>query len=690
MSASLTYAPEADDATRPASAGPAYPGDLDARHTRLIEWFEEAERSSMDERALSERDRDYVDCDQWTTAERNELRRRNQPAIQINYCRRKVDLLRGLERKARTDPKAFPRTPTEEDRADAATQVLRYITEDTDFQVTRSAVFDNVLVEGYGGVEMSLADDGAGGADVTIMPVPWDRIWKDPHSRALDFSDARYLGTVIWMDRDQLLEMYPGADDVVEDSFDPQYSDTYGDRPGKIAWSDNNRVRVRVVQCHWSERGIWWDATFTRAGFLVEPMTHSWCRDKRGRSDCRLTLLSGYIDRQNRRYGMVRDLISIQDEINKRRSKALHLLSVSQVIAEEGAVRDVDATRREVARPDGYIQVAPGMRFDIEHGADLATGQFELLKHATEEMQLSGPNASMSGTDSKELSGRAILAQQAGGAVQNEPLADALRMWSRRVYEKAWMAARAVWTAGKWVRVTDDLGSTRWVGINQKVTLADELANMPDQQRAMVMQRMGIVPGDPRLQQVIRTENDITHLDVDIAVEEGMDIPSMQAETFQSLVQIASIQPGLIPGDVLIAASSLRNKADLLARMKAHQEQQQQQAQQAEPLMRAGAEAKVADLQGKAAANHALAVERMHNVHQGYVDMRTPTDPPSLMPPEIQAEHDAAALRGMHAKAAVDEARAVDLAHQAAGRIAATHQMHHAMHNPQPAAQPNN
>ena len=114
-----------------------------------------------------------------------------------------------------------------------------------------------------------------------------------------------------------------------------------------------------------------------------------------------------------------RDLISEQDEIgNKRRSKALHLLSVKQVVMEDGAVADIDKARREVARPDGLIVINPGMKFEITDGADLAEGQFKLLEHATGEMQASGPNASMSGTDPRELSGRAILAQQAGGSAR--------------------------------------------------------------------------------------------------------------------------------------------------------------------------------------------------------------------------------------------------------------------------------
>jgi hypothetical protein len=405
-----------------------------------------------------------------------------------------------------------------------------------------------------------------------------------------------------------------------------------------MLWTDNQRVRCRVVQCHWSEAGEWWSATFTKAGFLAEP-ARSMFKDRRGKSACPLILQSAYIDQENNRYGMVRDLISLQDEINKRRSKALHLLSVHQVIAEKGAVADVEKARREVARPDGYVEIMPGMKFDIGQGEQLAAGQFQLLQHATAEMQLSGPNAAMSGTDTRELSGRAILAQQAGGATQNEPLADALRMWARRVYQMCWMAAREFWTAGKWVRVTDELQDTRWVGINRPITLQDELAAMPEQQRAMAMQQMQLVPGDPRLQQVLRVENDITDLDVDITVAEGQDVPALQAETFQTLVQLAGMQPGLIPPEVLIAASSLRDKEDLLQRMKQHAEEQGKIKAQAGQLAQQHAQADVAQKQAKAAADFALAKERQHNVVQGMHQMHSdfsapPYGQPFVAPPD--------------------------------------------------------
>lgn len=608
----------------------AYQGDLDELHTKLVGYFEEAERNSDGARRAAERDRDYFDDKQWTAKEMEALRKRGQPDLTINYVKRKVELLSGLERRSRTDPKAFPRTPTEEDRADAATQSLRYVADATHFGQVRSDVYQNMLIEGFGGCEIGLEDDGKGGAEITLKHVPWDRLFHDPHSRRADFSDACYLGIVIWMDRDQLLELFPNADGVVEETFAPS-SGTYEDKPGHVAWQDNQRKRSRIVQVHWLEGGDWWGATISRAGFLSEPQRSAF-KDHRGRSTCPLRLRSAYVDRENNRYGAVRTLIGLQDDINKRRSKALHLLNARGIIAEKGAVADIDRARREMARPDAYVEVNPGFRFDVVPAADFVTGQFQLLQHATQEMQASGPNASMAGNDPRDLSGRAIMAQQAGGAAQNEPLADALRQWSREVYEVVWQAIREFWTGEKWLRVTDDMGKLQWVGLNHRVTLQEELAKMPEEQRAMAMQRMMLQPGDPRLMQVIRIENEVSDLEVDITIEEGPDSPSMQAEQFQQLTQLAgALPPGTIPPDVIIAASSLRNKDQLLDMLKQQREAQAQQQQAQAPIAQAHAVAEVRQKDAQAQANEALAAERRAKaVHQVAQTHRTAAESPAV------------------------------------------------------------
>jgi hypothetical protein len=226
------------------------------------------------------------------------------------------------------------------------------------------------------------------------------------------------------------------------------------------------------------------------------------------------------------------------------------------------------------------------------------------------------------------------------------------------------------------VRVTDDLGATRWVGINMPVTVQDQLAKMTDQQRAMVMQRMQIVPGDPRLQQVVGIDNQITDLDVDITVEEGPSTPTQQQEEFTTLVQLASMQPGLIPGDVLIAASSLKDKDQLLKRMQEHQQQQAQVQQQAGAAAQAHAQADIQSKQAKAAADMALAKERqvnavhgMHQMHsdfsappygQPYVAPDAPSAPGTVGPPqptpEMMLQQHLADVRQTHTAADANEA----------------------------------
>ena len=635
----------ADGAAAP--AGPlvdAYHESDDALLTRLVGWFEAAETAEAASRELAERDRNYLDGYQFTPEELAGFKDRKQPPITVNYIRRKIDLMRGLERRSRSDPKAMPRTPSEDGRADAATQALRFVADDVNFPMTRSDAYENMLVEGYGCVEVIVEEGQDGEPEVRCNHVPWDRLFHDPHSRRLDFADAMYLGIVLWMDRDAVIETYPDAGRVVENTAgEAAGSGRYEDRPA-VAWCDTKRQRVRVVQMHWKARGDWWQATFAKGGFLASPIRSPYL-DRHGRTACPLILQSAYVDRENSRYGVVRDMIGLQDEINKRRSKALHLLSVNRIIYEDGAVDDIDHARREVAKPDGAVKVnGQGMRFDVAPSGDLAQGQFELLRHATAEMQAQGANASLAGKDARGLSGRAIMAQQAGGQAEIEPMTDGLRDLTRRIYEAWWMAVRQFWTGERWVRVMDGDGGVQWMGLNRKVTVADMLAEMPPEQSAVAKQRMGLVPNDPRLAVVVRVENNVSDLQVDITIEEGPDVPTLQAEQFAQITQLAASQPGLIPGDVIIAASNLRNKEALLERMKGMQAQAQAQQQQPNPAQQAMVQAEVRGKNAKAEADEALALQRKHQAVQSVAKVHReaaespaiPVGPvqPMMLPPE--------------------------------------------------------
>lgn len=590
--------------------------------TLLVRYFEESEDLTRRARELSERDRDYhdnFDDNQWTVAEKAKLAKRGQPAITSNYVKRKVSTLCGGERRMRSDPKAFPRNPQDEQTSNAATDALRFVGDQNKFNVTRSKVYEEMLIEGFGGVDVVIEQTATGEKRVKVKRVPWDRLFFDPHSACSDFSDAKYKGIVIWRDAKKTDQ------DVLGETLRSVGTDTYDDRP-KTSWVDSKRTRVRVVQIHYLYEGEWMVATFTKAGFVEggDPVVSPY-KDRDGKPACSLIMRSAYVDRENNRFGAVRDWISTQEEINKRRSKMLHLLSQRQTFGNKRGVTDVRLFKTEMAKPDGHAEINEAAEWGKDVGlidtAAMAQGHSEMLHLSINEMQASGPNAAMAGKAPGEQSGRALEAQMQAGSVEMEPLVDELRQWTREVYEACWMRVRQFWTEETWVRVTDDDRNVKFVGLNRQVTVADKLADMQPEARAMWMQQRGIQPNDPRLQQVVARENMVSGLDVDIEIEEGPDLSTLKSEQFGVVSDLA--KSGLVmsngkpvPLEALVELSDLRNKdawikkwggggAEDPAMQHAQQQmqamgQQMQQMHDAMQKMQSDTSAKFAELQIRA------------------------------------------------------------------------------------------
>jgi hypothetical protein len=561
-------------------------GKLDV--TDLVRMFEESEDATYEARQLAERDRDYVDNKQLTAEEISTLEKRGQPPTIINRIKGKIEFMVGLEISKRIDPKAFPRTPKHAQDADGASQALKYSTDCERFDAKRSRVWKNLIVEGAAGYDIQVRQ-AYGGIDVSIKRVAWDRMYWDPHSAEPDFSDAGYLGVVTWMDYADALKLYPQGKEALDATMDERgnNSDTYDDKPKWRLWADKKRKRVRICQ-KWIKRGEneWYFAEFTKGGILKSGQS-PYVTD-RGEPDEALVFGSGYVDRENNRYGIVREMISPQDEVNKRRSKALHLLTTAQIYYEDGSVDDVEQARKEVARGDGAIKVAPGAlrdgSFKVERNIELATAQFQLLQESKNEIDLRGPNATMMGEKaqgSSAASGRAIIASQQGGMMEIGELLDNLRDMDLRVFRKVWFRIRQFWTAEKWIRVTDDERNVKWV-----------VMNVPSEQMQMMAQQ------NPELaQQVSGYVQNVAELECDIIIDEAPDSVTPALEQWEALVQIETAKPGTFPVDVLIeAAPNLKNKDKLIERLN----QPNPKAQAQEELQVAGATAEIEEKQQSA------------------------------------------------------------------------------------------
>lgn len=556
-------------------------------HAQLIDWIDEADTTTAESRRIAEKCRDYYNSNQWTASEKKAMERRKQAPVVRNRIKPKIDGILGMEQQNRTAPKSLSRTPKHEKAASAASQSIRYVTQNNDYHNIRSQAWENMVIEGCGGVEV-IVERKKQSVEIKINHIMWDRMIYDAYSRRKDYSDARWLGQVVWLDRDVAEAKYPNAKGIFDTMLNG--SSTYDDKP---KWVDGKRKRVKVVEIYWKQDGDVMRAVIAHGGF-VENAAKSPYLNEDGETEWPYEFASLFIDSDGGRYGAEKQLLDIQDEINKRSSKALHLMSVRQTMSERGAVDDINKARNELAKPDGMIEVNPGMKFEILNTGDMAQAQFNLLAEAKAEIDNVGFNAAASGKEDRSMSGVALRTRAATGQTELNPMFDQLKHLDIRVYRKIWNRIRQYWDSEMWIRVTDDANNLKFVGLNKPVTVGEQMMKQAEEQGASpeALQQLAMqIQQNPAMQQQAEVENEVASLDVDIIITDAPDSMTTQMEDFASLSEM--VKSGFpMPPLAVIKASPISNKDEIIkmmedsgAAMSPQHRQQMEQMQQQMQMM---------------------------------------------------------------------------------------------------------
>lgn len=593
---------------------PAQTPEDDARMLR--EQFDEYCQTTLSARKLSERCRDYYDGDQLTPAERKALKTRNQPPVIDNKIQDKVNTLLGIEKQMRTDPQAFPRNPQDEDSAEAATDCLRYIADCNDFHTTtRAPCTKNLIIEGLCGAQV-IVERGGKYPKIKMEHIRWDRLYYDVHSLCDDFSDAQFKGMFTWMDFDAAVASLKAnkkankdASNNLEASFRSDGSNetrAEDDKP-RYTMTVRRRKRVQVFETYYLKDGVWMYAKWCKGGLLEGPNKSAY-KDEDGPA-CPIELQALYRDSDSMPYGMVARYLDPQDELNKRRSKMLHLVSVKGLIAEKGAFDDIAKARAEIQKPDMVLEPNIGFKYEIHQNLDMSSAQMELLQYTDHQLSQTGPNAALAG-QSGDISGRAKQLDQQSGSLMIAPLFDALDSFETRLYRQGWYRARQFWNSEMWIRVTDDENKLKFVGLNQPVLQGDQAAqrmkNDPQFQQSppeVQQQMVQALAQHPQAQEPVVTngkpvkKNSVAEMDMDIIIDRTQDVVNIQQEQFQILASLAEkMPPGAIPFDVIVDMSQLRSdvKKRVMDKLsgsdnpQAAQAAQQQQAMQQQMMQLEG------------------------------------------------------------------------------------------------------
>lgn len=553
----------------------------------------------------------FYDGDQLSSQEKEELEKRGQPPVVINRIKPKVDGIIGIELGSRVVMKAFDRGSQDFETAKFMTEALRYVDYHNSFDEQESEVFEDVIIGGRGWYKHKVCFEDLD-AELDTKWVSGDDVIKDPYSKKADLSDAKHIFETVWTDLDDAIEMFPESKDALENALlDPvntrdlmpggklkqyrpdQYKQGGDDCEGEFSedlFLDRKRKRVRMVTMWYREpkRRIYIYhrecgtkditdmseadrkktetnfpglQTWTDLNYRLNTLTFTWNAILEQKKDIRsydkkakfpFVFCPGYRTKGSDEpsdYGFVKQMVDPQKEINKRRSKMLHVLNVNQVIAEKGAVDSVEKARAELARPDGWVERNPQFGFEVQRGAELSAPHFQLLQEAKREIDEAGPNAELGGMPGNATSGRdRQLRQQQAVQVLRKLFAN-LRGAKKRVAQLWLEDIQHYWTDEKLVRITDDPDAGA-IKLNQKVI-------------------------DPQTGQIV-VQNDVTLGKYDIIIEESPDTLNLRTEQFESLVKLAQAKFP-VPFDMIIEASDLPNKKQLLERIKQQEQAQQQQ-----------------------------------------------------------------------------------------------------------------
>lgn len=586
-------------------------------HKRLMGHYQRELERQHENRLEMAQDEDFYDNIQWSEEDAQILRERGQAPLTYNVISQTVNWIIGSEKRGRTDFNILPRGKEDAKPAERKTALLKYLSDVNRTPFHRSRAFEDAVKVGIGWVEDGVTDEDDG-EPIYSRYESWRNVLWDSACTELDLADCRYVIRTKWVDLDIAIAMFPERRELLERSAQQGdrigYDLANGDEAMDFAENeldvlhgaaidntDSRRDRVRLIEIWFRkpervkklvggalsgevyEEGNPGQMQELQAGNAIladRVMLRMHCAVMTaegllfvGQSPYRhnrfpFTPIWGYRrGRDGLPYGVIRGLKSIQEDINKRASKALFILSSNKVVMEKGAVDDLAEMEDEVARPNGIIVVNPNKRFELNADRELAPAHLDLMSRSIQMIQsVSGVTDELLGRTTNATSGVAVQARQEQGAMSTSKLFDNLRYAVQIQGEKQLSLVEQYFTDQKQFRITNSRGTPDYIVVND---------------------------GLP--------ENDIARSKADFVISDAEWRASMRQAQAEQLMEMMTRMPpqvAMVMLDLVIEAMDFPNREEMVKRIRqvtgqrdpdaeelTPEEQQAMQAQQQQAQM---------------------------------------------------------------------------------------------------------
>lgn len=555
------------------------------KHAQLMTWFQQEMRRQSVNRYQMALDEDYYDSEQWTASEKAVLRSRGQAPVVYNETKSTIDWLIGTERRTRTDFTVHAREESKEAEEDAKvkTKLLKYLHDVNNTVFERSAVADDVFKAGLGWLEVGISEDPED-EPLYHRYQSWRGMLHDSLGERRDINDSRYLFRFRMVDLDLAIAYFPDKEQELRAAAVSSDSQSYLEwwngnlmddigtgtpMPGKYtmydsdAWANNLRERVLLIECWYREPttekvGIGASTVDCvrmkmRVSILTEkniildqpsPYQHNkypfipfWCYRRK---------------RDGAPYGVARAIRGPQDALNKRMSKVQHILSQSQIIAENDAFDDeimtAEEAREEYSAPDGMVLLARGglAKVKTDRQNEVAESHVRLMDTDTAIIRnAAGVTNENLGRDTNATSGVAVQKKVDQGSVLTAEIFDNMLLARQLEGEITLSLIEQFYNQPKVFSITGERQKREYVQINTPDPVTGEVLN------DITARRANFIIGEQNWKQTLQQA----------AAESMMDL----------LQQLAPTSPEIVTSllDVAVELFDLPNKTLVLQRIRA-------------------------------------------------------------------------------------------------------------------------
>ena len=518
---------------------------------------------------------DYKENNQWTDEEIEELVEvRRQPLYINNQVKVTIDFLNGQFAQIKTRVGARPRNgQADQKSADTLSDIFRYIYQNNCLEFEERDCADDGFTLGRGVLDVQVGFDDAFQPEISVRWEDTLSVHPDPHSRHYDWNeDALYVCRSKWVDVDKAVELHPESETELRGLLggeDPAHGDLLekdrieGNKEMRLVDTDRNRIRLVEVQYKKFKREIVWvtDDTTIREEDITEKealkaghlklirVTHKifvgvftegilLAHDPTEKERFSFIQFLVHRKRSGEPYGPAWPALPLQDSINKRGSKAMHLLNSRGVIYERTAVTDKDALSEELAKPDFQIELNEGgkEKFEFVEHKDLAAAHMQFHDSDLQNFRrVTGINPDALGEKSEIRSGIGVARKVAQTKTVSAGAFDNFRRTRQATFLTVLDCIQHYYTPRKIELVTDDTEAALSINLD-----ADSLASIKQGK-------------------------------YDIVIAEMPDLVNTEEEQFQVLSNLLPTMSQTSPfwARMLLKASSLRDKDKFIKQLDA-------------------------------------------------------------------------------------------------------------------------